>query len=338
MTTREAPVGAPTLEMVAAVAGVSRSTVSRVINASPNVTAEATAAVEAAIEKLGYVPNRAARTLATRRTLSLALVIPENTAKFFADPYLTTVIQGAAEYIGRTEYTLTLLIAPEIDAPKTRRYLRSGNVDGALIISHHKDDHSYQALSTALPMVFGGRPINDATGVHYVDIDNVAAAREVTQKLIDAGRTRIATITGPQNMGAGLDRLQGWQQALEAAGLRTDLVEEGDFAPGSGAEAMRRLLARGEKFDGLFAASAQMASGAMTVLRERGITVPRDLGVVTFDDDHFASGSQPPLTTVAQPAAEVGAQIAEVLLRLIDGEDVPRVTMMPTRIVERASA
>lgn len=124
--------------MVAALAGVSRSTVSRVVNSSPKVTPEVIEAVNAAIVTLGYVPNRAARTLASRKTDSIALVIPENTAKFFADPYFASVIQGAAMFLSKTKYTLTLLIASETDAQKTHRYLRGGNVDGALVLSHHK--------------------------------------------------------------------------------------------------------------------------------------------------------------------------------------------------------
>ena len=236
------PTSAPTLEMVAAAAGVSRSTVSRVINDSPKVTPEAFAAVQAAIDKLGYVPNRAARILASRRTMSIALVIPENTAKFFADPYFAAVVQGVATYLSETDYTLTLLIAAESDAEKTRSYLQAGNVDGAIILSHHSDDRSYVALARSIPVVFGGRPTSaDGVGAYYVDVDNVLAAQEVTERLIQRGRTRIATIAGPQNMSAGIDRLQGWQLALNAAGLTTDLVEYGDFSPASGEAAMRRL-------------------------------------------------------------------------------------------------
>ncbi len=329
----------PTLEMVAALAGVSRSTVSRVINDSPKVTPEALAAVTAAIEQLGYVPNRAARTLASRRTQSIALVIPENTAKFFADPYFASVIQGAAMRLSATNYTLTLLIASETDPEKTRRYLQAGNVDGALILSHHSDDRSYVALSRTLPVVFGGRPArhDDGPDPVYVDVDNSAAARSVTQLLIDAGRRRIATVAGPTNMTAGLDRLSGWRSALEAAGIPTDLVEHGDFTPASGAHAMERLLERGEPIDGLFAASAQMADGALQVLRARGLSVPDDVGVVTFDDDYFAQRALPPLTTVDQEEGEVGRTMAELLMRLIEGEDVPRITMMPTTLVRRAS-
>ena len=329
----------PTLEMVAAAAGVSRSTVSRVVNDSSKVTPEAFAAVTAAIERLGYVPNRAARILASRRTFSIALVIPENTAKFFADPYFATVIQGVAMYLANTDYTLSLLIAPEDDSEKTRRYLQAGNVDGAIILSHHSDDRSYVLLAQAIPVVFGGRPVSpEGTDAAYVDVDNAEAAREVTTRLTQNGRRRIATIAGPLNMSAGIDRLQGWREAVSDAGLSTDLIEHGDFSPTSGASAMRRLLERDPGIDGVFAASAQMASGALSVLRERGLEVPRDLGLVTFDDDYFAASSMPPLTTVAQPTVEVGKRMAAVLLRSIEGETVPAVTMMPTTIVERTSA
>ncbi|CAN5165980.1 LacI family DNA-binding transcriptional regulator [soil metagenome] len=338
MTTELTQAGAPTLEAVAAAAGVSRSTVSRVINASPKVTAEAIAAVELAIEQLGYVPNRAARILAGRRTFSIALVIPENTARFFADPYFATVVQGVAMHLSSTEYTLTLLIAAENDAEKTRRYLQAGNVDGAIILSHHSDDRSYVALARSTPVVFGGRPMSaEGPGAYYVDVDNVDAARAVSARLVTAGRHTIATIAGPQNMAAGLDRLKGWQNAMREAGRDPELIEFGDFTPASGADAMARILAREPQIDGVFVASAQMASGAMTVLRDRGIRVPDEVGVVTFDNDYFAESSHPPLTTVEQPTVEVGRRMATVLLRLIDGEDVPTVTMLPTTVIERRS-
>jgi LacI family transcriptional regulator len=310
-----------------------------VINDSPNVTAEAIAAVQRAIEDLGYVPNRAARILASRRTFSIALVIPENTAKFFADPYFATVIQGVATYLSNSAYTLTLLIAAENDAEKTRRYLQAGNVDGAIILSHHSDDRSYVQLAKSIPVVFGGRPMSaEGPDAFYVDVDNTLASQQITERLITAGRRRVATIAGPSNMAAGLDRLEGWRRAVEAAGQGTDLIELGDFTPASGADAMRRLLDHGADFDGVFVASAQMASGAMSVLRERGIRVPDDIGMVTFDNDYFAQSTQPPLTTVEQPTVDVGKKMASVLLRLIDGENVETVTMMPTVIIERRSA
>lgn len=329
----------PTLEMVAAVAGVSRSTVSRVINDSPQVTPEALAAVRAAIDELGYVPNRAARSLASRRTQAIALIIPENTAKFFADPYFAAVIQGVALHVSTTDYILTLLIAAENDREKTRRYLRAGTVDGALILSHHSDDRSFAELAQTLPIVFGGRPMSrEQPSASYVDVDNVAGAREVTRQLVRRGRSRIATIAGPQDMAAGLDRLEGWRLALRDTDLTDDLIEIGDFSPESGSAAMTRLLDRDPSIDGIFVASAQMASGALAVLHARGLTVPHDIGLVTFDNDYFAQTARPALTTIEQPTVEVGQRMAAELLRLIEGEPVERVTMMPIRLIDRASA
>jgi len=338
MTTEPPAVrSAPTLEMVAAVAGVSRSTVSRVVNDSPKVTPEALAAVNAAIAKLGYVPNRAARTLASRKTQSIALVIPENTAKFFADPYFASVIQGVALHLATTEYTLTLLIASETDTDKTLRYLRGGNADGALLLSHHSDDRAYVELGRTLPIVFGGRPMLGGEHSYVVDVDNVAAAESAVQYLIDHGKRRIATIAGPQDMTAGLDRLEGWRRAIKAAGLDALTPEAADFTPAGGASAMARILDSGEQFDGLFAASAQMASGALAVLRERGISVPDDVGITTIDNDYYAKNATPPLTTVDQPSTKQGALMAEVLVRLINGERVEKTTIMSTQLIERSS-
>jgi DNA-binding LacI/PurR family transcriptional regulator len=330
---------APTLEMVAARAGVSRSTVSRVVNNSPQVTPDVVAIVTTAIAELGYVPNRAARSLVSRRTQSIALVIPENTAKFFADPYFAAVIQGAAMFLAETEYTLTLLIGSPDDSNKVLRYLQGGNVDGALILSHHSDDGSYLQLAGSIPVVFGGRPMDtDDHDSYYVDIDNVDAASMATKHLIERGRTRIATIAGPQNMAAGLDRIEGWRAALDAAGLTPGPVEVGDFTPPGGADAMRRLLEHHADFDAVFVASAQMASGAIGVLREAGLSVPSDLGITTVDNDYFAINAVPPLTTVEQPTTQQGAKIAEMLVDLIEGRVVERHATIPTSLVIRDSA
>jgi len=329
---------AATLKMVAAAAGVSKSTVSRVINDSPNVTPEAVAAVSAAIKELGYSPNRAARSLVSRRTNNLALVIPETTAKFFSDPYFASVIQGAAMCVSETEFTLSLLIATEHDLGKSRRFLRSGSADGAAVLSHHSDDTSYADLVGTLPLVFGGRPMSaEGDRAYYVDVDNVAVGRQITDRLIVAGRRRIATIGGPTNMAAGPDRLTGWRLALEAVGQPTDLVELADFTPAGGAAAAQRLVDRGVAFDGLFVASAQMAMGALGVLREHGLRVPADVGLVTVDNDAFAQAADPQLTTVEQPTLAVGRTMIEILLARIAGERVERVTMLPTTIIDRGS-
>ncbi|MCU1570203.1 MAG: LacI family transcriptional regulator [Naasia sp.] len=337
MTHEFAP-AAPTLEQVAALAGVSRSTVSRVVNNSPHVTNEAASAVLEAIETLGYVPNRAARSLASRKTQVIALVVPESTARVFADPFFASVVQGVALHLAQTEYTLNMVIASETNPDKTRRYLMGGNVDGALVVSHHRGDHSYARLSQTLPTVFGGRPMSaEERDSYFVDTDNVAGAVEATRHLLDLGCRSLATIAGPQDMPAGFDRLLGWRTTLIGAGLDSSLVEEGDFTPGQGAEAMRRLLDRGVPFDGLFVANDQMAVGALSVLRDCGIAVPDSLAVVGFDGDYFGQSSDPPLSTVAQPSTAMGAKMAEVLVDLLEGRPVERVTIMPTELIVRGS-
>jgi LacI family transcriptional regulator len=330
---------APTLEMVAAEAGVSRATVSRVVNGSPKVTAEVTAVVNDAIARLNYVPNRVARSLASRRTDVIALIVPESTSTVFADPFFAPVVRGVARTLSDTDYTLNLLIASETRPQKTRRYLLGGNVDGALVVSHHAEDHSYVGLGSKLPIVFGGRPINpDTFDSYFVDVDNVHSARTATEHLIGIGRRRIATIAGRQDMPAGIDRLSGWRQSIEAVGGDPLLIEIGDFSQSSGADAMERLLARGVPIDGVFVANDQMAAGAIQVLHAHGLSVPGDVAVVGYDDDTFASTLTPPLTTVHQPSADLGAAMADLLVRLIAGEQVPRSTLIPTRLILRASA
>lgn len=328
----------PTLEEVAALAGVSSSTASRVINGSPRVTEQTIARVNAAIAKVGYVPNRAARNLASRRTQTVAMMIPERTAEFFADPYFAEVIQGAAMYASSTEYSLTLLIESEKDPEKTHQFLRRGNVDGALILSHHSGSSTYRDLAQTLPVVFGVRPPGEmGDEIHIVDVDNHAAAALATQHLVDRGHRRIATVTGPLDTFAGQERQRGWRETLVAAGLEPAGSEEGDYTPAGGAAATRRLIAAGERFDALFVASAQMASGAMAVLRENGLQVPVDVALATVDNNVFTTSSSPQLTTVDLHTAEKGAAMMATVVRLIKGEQIGVQTLVPMNLVERDS-
>ncbi|MRG59713.1 LacI family DNA-binding transcriptional regulator [Agromyces sp. CFH 90414] len=330
--------GAPTLEMVAAHAGVSRATVSRVVNGSPKVSPDVAEVVQRAIEELNYVPNRAARSLASRRTQAIALIVPESAARVFDDPFFASIVQGVAMAIAPTEYTLTMMIESEVDPDKTRRYLLGGNVDGALVVSHHTGDHSYAHLGRSLPLVFGGRPLDGESSEFTVDVDNTHGAASGTEHLVARGRRRLATIAGPQDMPPGVDRLRGFESAASAAGLATDLVEFGDFSPASGADAMRRLLAREPGIDGVFAANDQMAMGALTALAEAGRSVPDDVSVVGFDDDRYAATAMPALTTVRQPSNRMGAEMARKLVALIEGRPVEAATILSTELVVRASS
>jgi LacI family transcriptional regulator len=331
---------APTLEAVAAEAGVSRSTVSRVVNGSSQVRPAVVTAVNEAIARLNYVPNRAARSLANRQTMSIALVVPEDTTRFFGDPFFAEIVQGITEGLDHSDYVLNLQLA-STSAPseKTVRYLLGGNVDGAIVVSHHSGDDFFTTLDATLPVVFGGRPFRpELRQNHFVDVDNRAGGALGTNYLIERGRRRIATISGPTNMRSAIDRHEGWVDAVTAAGLPADLVVRGDYTRAGGVAGMRELLKREPHLDGMFVASDLMAQGAIAVLREHGLRVPDDVSVVGFDDSSAATSGDVGITTVRQPSREMGREMARMLLALLSGEPVTRERIMPTRLVVRESA
>lgn len=313
----------PTLDDVARAAGVSRSTASRAINGGDRVSPEAQTAVDDAVARLGYAPNRAARSLVTRRTDSIALVVPEPDARILTDPFLAGVLRGVSEGLTGTELQLVLLLARPGEPPgHIARYLRSGHVDGVIVASHHKEDQlESELMRSHLPSVFVGRPF-DTESLHFVDVDNASGGRTATQRLVDRGCTRVATITGPLDMTAAVDRHEAWQHTLEDAGLPAVAVENGDFTVAGGAAAMERILARHPDVDGVFAASDLMATGALQVLRESGRRVPDDVALVGFDA-LGAERTTPRLTTVLQPVVEMVTAATATLLDVLGGADVP---------------
>ena len=332
----------PTLEEVGEVAGVSRATVSRVINNSPKVSPEVRTIVEQVIQKLGYVPNQAARTLVTRRTDALALVVCEPEARFFSDPFFSSVVRGVGSAAAEVDKNLVLLVLQgDVERARARRYLRPEHVDGVLVMSLHGDDPLPRQLEQAgVPTVLVGRPLGRSR-LPYVDADNRGGARSAVEHLLGLGRRTIATITGPSNMCAGIDRLDGYREALEGAGLpvRKGLIGEGDFFEESGHREMTRLLARRPDLDAVFAASDLMAAGAIRALRESGRDVPGDVAVVGFDDAPIASHTVPTLTTIRQPLDEMTAAAADLLLRRVE-DDTAKVEQVvcPTALVRRGSA
>jgi DNA-binding LacI/PurR family transcriptional regulator len=320
--------------------------VSRVVNGSPQVSANARAAVEAAIEELGYVPNRAARALVTQRTDSVALVVSESEERVFGEPFFAGIIRGINSMLLETPLQLWLAMAQSsAERDRVERHLTPQHIDGVLLLSLHGDDPLPALLAQrGVPVVVGGQPgplriIGDQMTI--VDADNEGGGYSATEHLVAGGRKRIAAIAGPQDMGVGVDRLNGYRRALTDARHPIDesRIEYGDFSEASGVNAMRSLLERHPDLDGVFAASDLMAVGALRELRERGRRVPTDVAVVGFEDSVIARQTEPALTTVHQPVEAMGREMARLLVAHIRGEDVPApMVVLETHLVVRDSA
>jgi DNA-binding LacI/PurR family transcriptional regulator len=344
----------PTLEAVAARAGVSRATVSRVVNGGDGVRERLAERVRRAVEELGYVPNQAARSLVTKRHDAVAVIIAEPETRVFTDPFFALQLRGISKELTAHDSQLVLLLTEgREDHARVGRYLAGGHVDGALVFSLHLDDPLPGLVHSAgVPTVFGGRPgwAEDTDSALYVDSDNRGGAREAVRHLVGLGRTRIAHIAGALDQTSGVDRLEGFRDVMRDVGDDTapELVVEGDFTPAGGERAMRELLERRPDVDAVFAANDLTAAGALRVLRERGRRVPDDVAVVGFDDMlPVAEQTDPPLTTVRQDIEEMGRLMARQLLRVLDrhgagaGPDrdgTPAGVVLPTTLVRRASA
>ncbi len=331
-----------TLDAVAREANVSRATVSRVVNGSPKVSPDVRRTVERAVAKLGYIPNPAARSLVTRRSDSVGLVITEPASRLFDDPFFPRLLRGISAELSARTLQLVLLLPEDGDAEqRLERYIAAGHVDGVVLVSLHGDDPLPAHLQARqVPMVVGGRP-PEGVVASYVDVDNREAAKSAVRHLAGRGRRRIATNTGPQDMGAGLDRLEGYLEALAELGLPRDqrLVAHADFTYEGGAAAMRRLLEAAPDLDAVFAASDLMAAGALGVLRAAGRAVPETVAVVGFDDSPLAEAMEPPLTSVRQPIEEMGRELVRLLAESIErGHRATRRVLLSTELVPRGSS
>ena len=300
---------------VARAAGVSRATASKVLGGHPQVSESARQAVERAAAELGYLPNRAARSLAAGRSESVGVLIPEPSSQLFGDPMLARLLGAIGEELSANGLQM-VLFAPQsaTDIERLDQYLAGGHVDAVLLLALHESESLLARLQArGIPMVFGGSP-RTALLASYVDVDNHAGGRSATQHLVAQGRRRIAHIAGPRDGPAAGQRLQGYREALWNAGLRSDLVEQGASDRDSGELAMARLLATQEDIDGVFAASDTMAAGAMWALQVLGRRVPDDVAVIGFDDSPIAMATQPPLSSVRQPVELMGREMAKLAL------------------------
>lgn len=333
--------GKVTIRQVAAAAGVSRATASRVISGSTLVSDQARQAVDKAISDLGFVPSSAARSLALGRSSTVALVLPEPDSRVLSDPFFASTILGLSKRLDAADMQMVLLIARAGQGTgRIVRYLEGGHIDGAVIASHHRDDTLNQrVVDSSLPCVFIGRPLGVPAPASYVDMDNRLGARQATEHLITTGWQRVATIAGPTDMSAGIDRLEGWRAALRDAGRPDDAIAHGDFTLEGGTRATRRLLAAFPDLDAVFAASDMMAAGALTELGNQGRRVPEDVAVIGFDNFDLGESAVPPLSTVDHPVGEMAARAGEMLLDLLaGGEPSPDPVLFAPQLVLRKSA
>ncbi|MEO7018427.1 MAG: LacI family DNA-binding transcriptional regulator [Leifsonia sp.] len=329
-----------TIHDVAAASGVSRGTVSRVINGERYVSDEAKSAVESAIVKVGYVPNTAARNLKTKRSHAIGLIVHEPHSLFLEDPNIGAILLGTNSVLSDADYQLvSLIIDSSRDSDRVAEYLRGGFVDGVIIISARVGDPIARAVaSMGIPAAFVGHP-PDIQGIAYVGIDNVAAARAITTRLLETGRKRVGMIASALDRDSGSDRLAGFRAALGENFDPELVVDFPLYSYDSGVEGMRRLLERAPDIDGVFAASDAIAAGALDVLRASRRSVPGDVGVVGFDDSAWALRCRPPLSTVRQPARELGRMAAERVLAQLAGTDTAgEGTVLDTVIAWRESA
>lgn len=326
--TEKMQTAAPTLEDVARVAGVSRATVSRVVNGKRRVAPDIQDVVRRAVAVTGYVPNLAARSLVTRRTGTVVVVVSgaEDPARGgaldFTDPFFGRAVGGLLRALRQYDVDPLLMIAEGVnDRARVMSALRNGNAEGALLVSTHADDPLPAMLvESGMPAVMFARPASRLP-ISFVDVANREGAALAARHLFARGRRRLAVLSGPLDVPSAADRLTGFQDAMARLGHPYVPVAQGNFTHSSGVIAMNQLLDEDPGLDGVFASNDLMALGAIEALRERNLQVPDDVSVIGFDDSSIASVARPALTSIRQPIEEMTAEMARILLASVADPD-----------------
>jgi LacI family transcriptional regulator len=330
-----------TIEEIASLAHVSRSTVSRVLNDHPNVRSSVRDRVLQVIHEHNYAPRAAARSLANNRTQSIGVLFPPSVGDIFHDPFFPILVQGIMEASNRRGYFVMLsTLTFETQHEFYTKVLRSRPFDGLILLASRLDDPLLPfLLKDRIPLVLCDRNAQ-FQDVSWIEIDNYGSARQAVLHLARLGHRRIATITGPLTIGAGCDRREGYIEAMREYVGEVDpaLIVAGDFLQESGFSAMQRLLNLPNRPTAVFAASDLMAIGALRAIRAAGLRVPHDIALVGFDDLPFASFADVPLTTIRQPISEIGAAAADLLIDQIEQQDFrPAHRQIETQLIIRDS-
>jgi LacI family transcriptional regulator len=328
------------LEDIARKAGVSRATVSRVINNASNVNPDTRAHVWDVIRQENFHPNPSARALVTQRTqiIGVVMLVPGNI--FIADNnYHTQILAGVSQVTRQNDYAMLLWLGETWEEYELNKITHNRQMDGLIIASLEHNHPLFNRLETLKqPFVMIDRPLEHGSEFNYVTVDNVRAGEEATTHLIKMGRRRIAHITGHMEIADAQDRLQGYKNALTKADLPIDpnLIVPAQFFRKQGYDAMRQLLP--SKPDALFAAGDTIAIGAIQAAQEAGLTVPDDLAVIGFDDVNVAAAFSPSLSTMRQPVQEKGRVAAQLLIDLIEDRiQGPKHILLPTELITRES-
>jgi DNA-binding LacI/PurR family transcriptional regulator len=333
--------GGVTVTDVARRAGVSTATVSRVMNGNPRVRAEVRAAVTVAIQELGYVPNPSARSLMTRLTESIGVVVLESADRLFGDPFFGQLMLGISASLSENDQRLVLMLAPtREEESRIDRYLGAGHVDGVVLVGPHGADPLLKRLlRQQIPFVVSGRPM-EPRPVTYVDSQNRSGAEAAVNHLLASGRRVIGTIHGTLDLSSAFDRLEGYRDALRGAGraVDPDLEADGQYRSRTAVQAMSGLLERHPDLDAVFVASDSMAIAAMQAIKDSGRRIPDDIAVIGFDDLPTASESHPTLSTVRQPIETMGREMVRLLLQRIGQPGLaPQEVIFGTELVLRGS-
>lgn len=325
-----------TIRDVARLAGVSVATISRYLNHTAPLLPATAERVQAAMDELNFAPHPAARSLATNRTNTIGLVLNK-----IEGDYFTPLLEGVVAATESQNYNLLIFTTSNQSRHLDRRVLGPAYTDGLLVFLDSLDEQELTALhETEQPIILIHRSSPTDLNLPMVTIENKAAAKRLVNHLIEVHqRKRIVFLRGPQDNEDSGWREIGYRQALEENGLEVDesLIAPGEYDRYIAQDSVRRLLAEGKQFDGIFAADDDSALGAMTALKEASIDVPGQVSVVGFDDQRLAPFLNPPLTTVHAPTDQVGSTAVQQLFKLIRGEAVQPEILLPTELIYRNS-